>query len=1069
MVEFGAAGRVVAGRMQDEPLPLAIDVDNADVRGTDGDDVLNGGDGNDTLVGGAGRDTLNGGAGNDVLFSGSEHVGYGYPWTIFYQANPTLDTGTETDTLDGGAGGDSIFAGYNDNVDGGVGGGDWLFLSLLGASTGVTMDFRQHSFSNGTGTIREFESIMWLQGSNFDDDFTLRATERGTVVYAMGGNDRVIADQYTSYIYGGDGDDYLDGRANQYTLQILDGGDGNDTLLHDRGGTVVNGGAGDDVILAPDSRGGSGNDTITIVDSYEYGDYTAGEDGDDLITGSTSNDLVSGGAGADVIRGGRGNDVLYSGHGLYLSNSGITDHADTGAERDQLFGDDGDDQISIGYGDDADGGTGTNILALNLQGATSGVTLDLANLTNGGAQVIGGGTIRNFQSIAIVWGSNFADTLTLASQSATNVVYGMGGDDTIIGTSSADRIDGGDGADYLDGRAGSDTMTGGAGDDTYVVDSANDVVNEDGGGGVDTVLSAITYTLGSLIENLTLTGSANIHGTGNLSDNILTGNSGSNHLNAAGGNDTLRGEAGDDILQGMDGDDTLFGGTGADILDGGNGADYLDGGTGADTMYGGAGSDTYVVDDIGDRAADVGPTGDIDTVLSSITYTLDSSLERLTLTGSAHINGTGHQFANLIIGNSGNNLLDGAGGNDTLRGEAGNDTLLGGDGDDVLDGGTGADQLSGGAGNDTFHVDRQDDLVFEDANGGTDTAIATGSYYLYANIENLTLAEGAGDLFGVGNDLANTILGNSGSNLLIAGAGDDTVRGGAGVDSLFGESGNDQLFGDAGIDYLVGGIGNDTLDGGTDADALYGEDGDDILIGGSGFHTDILVGGAGNDILRGDSGLGDYDRMDGGAGDDAYYVDTPDDLTFEAANGGTDTVYASITGAGYYLYANVENLVLGGNTPFGVGNELNNRITGSASANWLLGGAGDDMLNGGGGNDVLFGEAGADTFVFTRGTGADVVGDFTVGTDRIDLSAYGLTWQTVLNSMHENGGTTAIDLGNGDMIVLNGVARASLSQGDFILSAPTQDKVPVMEDIGRDLLADLMHDFHNPRLFVDVI
>ena len=58
--------------------------------------------------------------------------------------------------------------------------------------------------------------------------------------------------------------------------------------------------------------------------------------------------------------------------------------------------------------------------------------------------------------------------------------------------------------------------------------------------------------------------------------------------------------------------------------------------------------------------------------------------------------------------------------------------------------------------------------------------------------------------------------------------------------------------------------------------------------------------------MRGNSGLGDYDLMDGGAGNDIYYVDTPDDLTFEAVGGGADTVYANINGAGYYLYANVE-------------------------------------------------------------------------------------------------------------------------------------------------------------------
>ena len=389
-------------------------------------------------------------------------------------------------------------------------------------------------------------------------------------------------------------------------------------------------------------------------------------------------------------------------------------------------------------------------------------------------------------------------------------------------------------------------------------------------------------------------------------------------------------------------------------------------------------------------------------------------------------------------------------------------------GDDLYDGRGGRlnGAVDGGAGNDLYYVDDQTNLIFEWANGGTDGVIASSSYYLYANIENLTLA-GSGDNFGVGNELANTILGNDGANLLIAGAGDDIARGGAGRDSLFGQDGNDQLFGDAGIDYLVGGAGNDTLDGGDNPDELYGEDGDDILIGGTGFHTDILVGGAGNDILYGNSGAGDYDRMDGGSGDDIYYVDTPDDLTFEAANGGTDTVYATIDGAGYYLYANTENLVLGGDTPFGVGNELNNRITGSAASNWLLGGAGDDVLNGRGGNDVLFGEAGADVFVFERGTGGDVIGDFVAGTDRIDLSAFGFTsYAQVEALLGEQGGTAFLTLGNGDLVVLNGVARASLSAGDFILASAGEIKTPVMEalhfapsDYGGSALQPVEFDF----------
>ena len=210
-----------------------------------------------------------------------------------------------------------------------------------------------------------------------------------------------------------------------------------------------------------------------------------------------------------------------------------------------------------------------------------------------------------------------------------------------------------------------------------------------------------------------------------------------------------------------------------------------------------------------------------------------------------------------------------------------------------------------------------------------------------------------------------------------------------------------------------------------------------MLDAGSGFFTDILVGGAGNDTLRASSGQNDYDLLDGGAGDDTYYVDTGADLTFEAVGGGVDTVYADVSNvanAGVYLYANVENLVLLRTTAFGVGNELANTMTGSASNNWLLGGAGNDTLNGKAGNDVLFGEGGADTFVFERGTGGDVIGDFLHGTDKIDISALGFgNFATLQANFVQVGNVGAIDLGNGDFIVLHSVTMAQLSANDFVL------------------------------------
>lgn len=388
---------------------------------------------------------------------------------------------------------------------------------------------------------------------------------------------------------------------------------------------------------------------------------------------------------------------------------------------------------------------------------------------------------------------------------------------------------------------------------------------------------------------------------------------------------------------------------------------------------------------------------------------------------------------NILNGGDGPNAIAALGGNDIVNGGGGRDVLDGGQGDDTLNGGAGNDQLYGGSGNDNFVVDSQADLVFENGGQGTDNVSASTNHYLYANVENLTLT-GTANIFGVGNELANVLTGNAGENLLIAGAGIDTVRGGGARDAIFGESGDDALFGDAGVDYIVGGIGNDSIDSGVDADEIYGQDGNDVLNGGASFHTDIIVGGTGNDTIRGDSGLGDFDYLYGNAGNDIFHVDTPADLVFESVGEGTDTVFASINGAGFYLYDNIENLTLLGNTPFGVGNALANTITGNVQGNYLLGGAGNDLLNGLGGSDVLFGEAGADVFVFGRGTGGDVIGDYARGTDKIDLRAFGFTsFAQLQGSFAQNGGDGAIILGNGDLVVLQGVVMNQLVASDFFL------------------------------------
>ena len=152
----------------------------------------------------------------------------------------------------------------------------------------------------------------------------------------------------------------------------------------------------------------------------------------------------------------------------------------------------------------------------------------------------------------------------------TTAINGTGNalDNILVGNSAINTLTGGAGNDRLDGGAGADKLAGGTGDDTYVVDNASDVVTENAAEGTDTLLSSITLTLAANVENLTLTGTAALSGTGNAANNVLTGNSASNTLTGAAGNDTLSGGAGADTMAGGVGNDTyLFGrGDGADIV-----------------------------------------------------------------------------------------------------------------------------------------------------------------------------------------------------------------------------------------------------------------------------------------------------------------------------------------------------------------------------------------------------------------------------------------------------------------------------------------------------------------------
>jgi Ca2+-binding RTX toxin-like protein len=252
----------------------------------------------------------------------------------------------------------------------------------------------------------------------------------------------------------------------------------------------------------------------------------------------------------------------------------------------------------------------------------------------------------------------------LTGESNNDKIYGKKGNDTLNGQAGDDLLDGGMGNDILNGGAGNDVLLGGKDNDTYFVDSANDQIREFRSSGTDTVRSELSWTLGANLEDLVLRGNA-IEGRGNTLKNSI------------GGNDL---------------DNLLFGEAGADTLKGFGGNDLLDGGRGNDLLEGGTGDDIYQVDSKTDQTIEASGAG-IDTVQSSVTWTLNEAVENLTLTTDKSMNGTGNKLDNIITGNGGKNTLAGDNGDDLLIGGAGNDTLIGGLGNDRLTGGSDRDQF----------------------------------------------------------------------------------------------------------------------------------------------------------------------------------------------------------------------------------------------------------------------------------------------------------------------------------------------------------------------------------------
>jgi len=812
------------------------------------------------------------------------------------------------------------------------------------------------SYSSETAIPQQDGTVEVVNSSPFSPN--------GEEIHGTADDDLILGKNGNNIVYGYEGDDVIfeDGGND-----VIDSGAGNDLVYAGKDNDLVMAQEGDDVVYA-----GLGDDLVFAGDGD---DAVLAEGGNDVVFGGDGNDFISGGFGNDVLSGDDGNDQLYGESG-----------------NDALFGRDGNDQLAgmDGY-DYLNGGAGNDLLdggaaADEMIGGAGNDTYGVDDIDDTVTEFADEGTDTVKSSINYTLGDN-VENLTLKGSTDLN---GTGNElnNSLKGNEGNNILSGAAGDDVLNGGEGVDTLIGGTGDDTYIVDNSADTVIEQANEGNDLIFSSASYVMPEHVENMILTGTSSISGTGNALDNRITGNNANNLIDGGAGADVMAGgkghdnyivdNTGDVVLENQNqGIDTVNASidyalgenlenvtlTGSDnlnatgneldnVLTGNSGNNVLDGGTGVDTMTGGAGDDTYIVDNINDTVTESIDEG-VDLVNSSVTYTASDNVENLTLTGSDVIDATGNNLNNTLTGNDADNVLTGL---------AGNDTLIGNGGDDLLDGGTGIDTMAGGLGNDTYVVDDTNDVITEAFNEGIDHVDASATYTLSDNLESLTLT-GTADINATGNNLDNTIQGNSGANLIDGGTGADSMSGAAGDDTYIVDNAGDTVteLADEGTDSIDSSVSyvlpehveNLTLTGADAINAtgnnlnntLTGNDANNVLTGLAG--NDTLIGNGGDDLLDGGTGI---DTMAGGLGNDTYIVDDTNDVITEAFNEGIDHVDASAT---YTLSDNLESLTLTGTADINAtGNNLDNTIQGNSGANLIDGGTGADSMSGAAGDDT---------------------------------------------------------------------------------------------------------------------
>ena len=873
--------------------------------------------GDDFLVGDAGGldeegagDMTGSAGGNDTIF------GQGGKDIIYGDASGTAISSTGgDDIIYGGGGGDRISGDVNKTLGGekdSVLGDDKIFGG------------KGEDFIAGDA----LDSIAFTDAGNdtieggYGDDFIFGDASGGFGA-SQGGRDSLFGGAGDDRIYGGAGST-INGNASDES-DLIDGGKGNDLLVGDTlglaglgaelGGDSIKGGRGNDILYGDAAGQNFGNGPATQRgDAFEV-------DGSDPVggVGVGGDDVLDGGSGSDTVFGGGGNDIgiwrgveniegepdLYDGGGGTANDiSDPESEFDEGADGGEVV-----DTLHLILSNQQFGSQAVwdEIIAFNTHisstGATVGDDVIFTFNTLGGLRVIEWEEVRvsleGCDDLLIDPGTvtigddNLSDDI-VGDRGILDVIFGLGGDDTLTGDALGDDdlgddvLFGGADADLLLGDAnarlegdgvvgGNDKLFGGDGDDHLVGDTGP--IPASGFGDLQS---------GAKGGNDLLFGGAG--------DDILSGDSDDDVDTDSAAPEDGAGTGGDDTISGGAGDDQAFGDARDEVEDGGKGGNDLIVGdeieeihidaseifdelfdidtsvivtrsSGNDLLSGDAGLSLQGGGSVGGRDRMVG-----DNLLTG-TVSLTAALLTDTLVTEVSQRGDDSMFGDAVenIGDgSGEVPRPGAGGDDWMVGDDAVDLEL--DIDVAIDfdldfAAAGLDGYSLN-GNDTMSGDAGESL-FASSNGGNDTLIGDNSLALSGAIK---LGLGKVVLFDDTADIGQTNETESPNG------GDDVIFGDAADAIVQSDGGDDTIVGDNALDLALdltissdGLLTTSNLGGGKGfADlARFLHSGDDSLFGDSG--NTIRAGGV---TIAGDEGIG----LDASGGDDTVIGDNKLDV-----------------------------------------------------------------------------------------------------------------------------------------------------------------------------------------------